>query len=197
MGNGQPRMIGPCRLVWGWQEGARVQGEAPSKHLPQGYIVLGSSCECHWPLVSQLKGWDLAGVVLGVSSGEPENPRVGVLGLTMGQPWKSVFGEAVGESEHKGQPRVLVGSSQDGPADWSFSGIIPGAEEWGPEVHWETMWEDFWGSCRARGRAESRGHHPWGGWGGLRAWCPLGVQMGVGVQHLGDVQDVRVSEKMG
>lgn len=36
-----------------------------------------------------------------------------------------------------------------------------------------------------------------GGWGGLRAWCPLGVQMGVGVQHLADVQDVRVSEKMG
>lgn len=27
--NGQPRMIGPCRLVWGWQEGVRVQGERP------------------------------------------------------------------------------------------------------------------------------------------------------------------------
>lgn len=75
------------------------------------------------------------GVVLGVSSGESENPRVGVLGLTIGQPWESVFGEAVGESEHRGQPRVLVGSSQDDPGDWSFPRIIPGAEECDPEVH--------------------------------------------------------------
>ena len=29
------------------------------------------------------------------------------------------------------------------------------------------MWEGFWGSCRARGRAESRGHHPWGGGDGV------------------------------
>lgn len=71
----------------------------------------------------------------GVSSGESENPRVGVLGLTIGQPWESVFGEAVGESEHRGQPRVLVGSSQDDPGDRSFPGIIPGAEEWDLEVH--------------------------------------------------------------
>lgn len=74
-------------------------------------------------------------MVLGVSSGVSENPRVGVLGLTIGQPWESVFGEAIGESEHKGQPRVLMGSSQDGPGDRSFPGIIPGAEEWDPEVH--------------------------------------------------------------
>ena len=66
MGNGQPRTIGPCRLVWGWQEGARVRGSPLyPEHLPQGYIVLGSSCECHWPLVSQLKGWNLGGVVQG------------------------------------------------------------------------------------------------------------------------------------
>lgn len=79
-----------------------------------------------------------------------------------------------------------MGSLQDGPGDRSFSGIIPWAEEWGPEVHWETMWEDFWGSCRARGGLRAEGTVLGaGGWGGLKAWCPLGVQMGVELwEHL-------------
>lgn len=48
------------------------------------------------------------------------------------------------------------------------------------------MWEGFWGRCRARRRAESRGHHPWGGGDGeSQSMVSFGSTDGVGLwEHL-------------
>ena len=151
-------------------------------YLPQGHIALGSPCEYHWPLVSQLMGWDLVAGP-GGEFRESENTRVGCPGVhqraTLG---KCLWGGSWG-IQNTG---ALLGSSHDGPGGPSLPGRIFQELRNGVRRCTEKPCGSISGGVTEQGGgwAESRGGHL-GGFGGLRTWCSLGVKMGDGLwEHL-------------